>query len=99
MKFRRLLFGTVVSDAAMALIACGSDGPTTVVVARDTSAGSAAPSEYEPAHIELVEVDISDGVPVEYIALVIVIQPNSCGTFAHVQTRHEPPASIIEAIN
>ena len=88
MKFRRLLSGTFVSAAA-----------TTAVVERSTSAAGAVASEFEPARIESVEIDVPEGAPVEYIAHATVIQPNSCAIFGHVQPRYEPPVSIIEAIN
>ena len=94
MKFRRLLLGTFVSSVAVALIACGSDGETVVVAERNTSGDGAVPSEFEPAPIESVDVAISSDFPAEYVAHVTVIQPNSCATFAHVETRQEPHTTL-----
>ncbi|NQW16508.1 MAG: hypothetical protein HQ478_03385 [Chloroflexi bacterium] len=100
MNLRRHIPGTLLAIAAFAIIACGT-GTQSMVVDRDTSSDGAVPSEFAPAPIESVEIEMSDGVPVEYTALVTAVQPNSCAVFDHVQTRYDPhvPEVEISAVN
>ena len=94
----------LVAAVALIVLACGveerspaaPDGaPRTDTSDEATQTPVSSHVEERDAPIESISIAVLESDPPQYLASVIVVQPNSCATFGHVQAAQEPGATEI----
>lgn len=111
MTGRRFTFGMLITVIVVLAVACGPEpdlaardvaaqpdngGVGAQVTQQDYGNDSRSVTEQQDAPIESVRIDVLGGNPPQYVAVVRVIQPNSCATFGHVQMRFDVQTRVIE---